>query len=769
MNDFNGQVKEPVTKVSDVGQKPSLAKKERAGGAKRPVVISVFVKALIVICSLQIVFVLLLEASPLEGNWEVIIEPVLLVFSCAVLLYLFVVKPIQKLVGQLRKAEEGLQLSNLQLRAHQRELRDSEQKYKTFYESSRDAIMVFNSKKTFVNCNQATLTLFGFSKESELIGRSPDDLSPQYQPDGQLSRVKSEQMFGKAMETGSCFFEWRHKRAKGEEFDATVLLTMMELKGERFIQATVRDITIRKRAEDRLKQLSQVVEQSREGIALADMDEHLTFVNKAFAEMHGYSPDELFGEPIRVLHTPEQMLFVEAALKQMRETGSFDGEIWHVRKDGSVFLSEMHNIFLRDDAGNSIGTIGIFSDITERKKTEKALEKALQELETRVEQRTTELASANEELREEIKERKEVEKALREVEWRFRTVFENTVIGLYRTTPDGRILLANPTLVKMLGFSSFEELVQRNLEEEGFEPGYPRQFFKEEVEKEGKVVGLESVWIRRDGTRFFVNESAVAIKDKEGKTLYYEGTLEDITERKKAEEQLLVYQEQLRRLASELSLSEERLRRRVATEVHDRVGQNLAISKIKLESLRKRTELCECSDILDEVCDLISETIQSARFLTFELSPPVLYELGFEAAVEWLVRQTRERHGIDAEFESDGKVKLLEDNIRVLLFQAVRELLVNVVKHAQASFAKVSVKRDRNNIMINVEDNGVGFDVSKVYAEAVDIGGFGFFSIRERLSYIGGNVEINSTLGQGTCIKLEAPIKTETSRKKEEE
>jgi PAS domain S-box-containing protein len=137
-----------------------------------------------------------------------------------------------------------------------------------------------------------------------------------------------------------------------------------------------------------------------------------------------------------------------------------------------------------------------------------------------------------------ITERKRVEEALRESEDRFRSVYENSTIGLYRTVPDGTIILANPTLVKHLGYSSFEELAGRNLEKEGFEPSYERKQFIEQIESTGEVTGLESTWTRQDGSTIDIRESARAIRDSLGNTLYYDGTVEDITERKRTEEAL---------------------------------------------------------------------------------------------------------------------------------------------------------------------------------------------------------------------------------------
>src|SRR4030042_172190 len=125
---------------------------------------------------------------------------------------------------------------------------------------------------------------------------------------------------------------------------------------------------------------------------------------------------------------------------------------------------------------------------------------------------------------------------VRNPEAHFREIFENTQVGVYRTTSDGRVLMANPALVRMLGYSCFEELAQRNLEERGYEPQYPRSVFRDRIEKDGQVVGLESAWVRRDGTTLFVIENARAIRDEHGNTLCYEGTAEDITDRKKPEE-----------------------------------------------------------------------------------------------------------------------------------------------------------------------------------------------------------------------------------------
>ncbi len=236
----------------------------------------------------------------------------------------------------------------------------------------------------------------------------------------------------------------------------------------------------------------------------------------------------------------------------------------------------------------------------------------------------------------------------------------------------------------------------------------------------------------------------------------------NILRRKRAEVKLLHYQKQLKSLASELSLTEERERRRIATELHDRIGQTLVISKIKLQTLLKRQSFGQSCRELNEVCDSLDRTIQDTRSLTFDLSSPILYELGLEAAVaEWLTEQIKCKHGIEAEFESDGQPKPLEDDIRVMLFRDVRELLINVVRHSRAHRVKVVSRKVNSRIYVSVEDDGIGFNPHKVASATAEDGGFGLFSIRERLEQIGGRLEIESEPGRGTTVTIIAPLRQE--------
>ena len=202
---------------------------------------------------------------------------------------------------------------------------------------------------------------------------------------------------------------------------------------------------------------------------------------------------------------------------------------------------------------------------------------------------------------------------------------------------------------------------------------------------------------------------------------------------------------------------EERERRYIATELHDNISQTLAITKIKLGMAQGLTSSTDWVGSLNEIGELVDQAIQYTRSLTFELSPPILYELGFEAAAEWLTEQIQEQHHIEIGFEDDLRSKPMSEEIRIALFKATKELLINIVKHAQASKSKVSIWREDHSIRIRVEDDGVGFSTSEGKALGKTTG-FGLFNIGERMKYLGGDMLIESEPGRGTRVTLSAPL-----------
>jgi PAS domain S-box-containing protein len=285
------------------------------------------------------------------------------------------------------------------------------------------------------------------------------------------------------------------------------------------------------------------------------------------------------------------------------------------------------------------------------------------------------------------------------------------------------------------------------------------------LQSHGVVSGL-TVVIPGDGTPFGVLGAYAAVRRAFSRqdVLFLQAManiLGDAIARKNAENRLLQQKQQLRALASDLALTKERERRRIAVGLHDQVIQNLAVATIRLDSLRQSLKTDEARHTLQTVRDNTGAAIADLRSLTFELSPPVLYELGLESALQYLAEQMEREHGIPVQCQDDGFRKPLRDDLRVTLYRSVRELLMNAVKHARASVLKVFISRFGDEIRILVQDDGVGFDSALLETRSPVGAGFGLFSIRERLSCLGGQIEIDSRLEQGTSILLTVPLAQE--------
>jgi PAS domain S-box-containing protein len=232
--------------------------------------------------------------------------------------------------------------------------------------------------------------------------------------------------------------------------------------------------------------------------------------NQAFAEDAGFSsPAEIVGKTDFDMPWTDQAELYRADDRRVMEYGEAKNnyEEPQTTPNGSTIWLSTSKIPVREN-GQVIAVLGMYEDITGRKQAEKALQASEQQ---------------------------------------FHTLYDNATIGLYRTTPDGRILMLNPVGVRMLGYDSFDEIAKRNLEDTGFERDDARKEFREKLESEGSLIGFESSWVRKDGSTIFVRESAKALRDENGKVLYYDGSFEDITERKQAEAAVSESEDRFRR------------------------------------------------------------------------------------------------------------------------------------------------------------------------------------------------------------------------------
>ena len=359
--------------------------------------------------------------------------------------------------------------------------------------------------------------------------------------------------------------------------------------------------------------------------------------------------------------------------------------------------------------------------------------------------------------------RKKVKKALKASENKYKTLLENLPQKIYLKDTNSVYISCNENYAVDLKIKAAE--IGGKTDYDFFPEELAKKYRADDkrIMKSGKIEDINEKYVQR-GKEIFVHTVKTPVKDEEGKTIGILGVFWDITAQRQAQKRLLDYQKRLRDLTSEMSLTEERERRRLAVELHDQITQQLILFKINLGSLPKEQLPSELSKSLDEICRNLDHIIGDTRTLTFDLSSPTLYELGLEAAIrEWLYEEVEEKHKIHTEFEDDEQPKPLDDDVRALLYRAVRELLVNIVKHAQAKNVKVSIGRDNDKVRIEVADDGVGFIPSPQLNKT---GGFGLFSIRERLNYLGGSIDIESKPGHGTHVRLIAPIKREKNTRK---
>jgi signal transduction histidine kinase len=220
---------------------------------------------------------------------------------------------------------------------------------------------------------------------------------------------------------------------------------------------------------------------------------------------------------------------------------------------------------------------------------------------------------------------------------------------------------------------------------------------------------------------------------------------------------------QLRVLASELTRSEQRERGRLAQMLHDELQQTLYAARLSLGSLRRAELDDSLREMVDRVDELIGQSIAQSRSLTHQLSPTVLFEAGLAAALAWLGGDMKEKCGLDVEVEADPKADPKNHDVRILFFQAARELLFNVAKHAHANRAKVVADvLPGVGIRLMVSDEGAGFRLEESKNEKSASPGFGLFSVRERLELLGGRMQINSAPGRGTKVTLFAPAEETT-------
>lgn len=326
----------------------------------------------------------------------------------------------------------------------------------------------------------------------------------------------------------------------------------------------------------------------------------------------------------------------------------------------------------------------------------------------------------------------------------FRRLFEAGIIGILFADTEGQIQRANDLFLEMVGYER-EDLPLRwdMLTPPEWAP--MDEVKRRELAETGIARPWEKEYWHRDGHRVPILLGVALLAGSETETV---GFVLDRTEQVRQERRLQT-------LAAHIDVAEERERRRIAKGLHDEVGQNLALAKLKLDDLGRFGLTDKAGEALARVHQLLDRSVHACRGLTFELASPVLYELGLAAALEDLGHRVEEDHGIRCRIESRGPLREIDYRLGGVLFRIARELIHNVVKHSRAGHLEIQLVTSDDQIRLAMTDDGIGFEPGRVSGR---LSGVGLVSARERLSRLDGRLEVDSAPGAGTRVEIVVPV-----------
>lgn len=344
-------------------------------------------------------------------------------------------------------------------------------------------------------------------------------------------------------------------------------------------------------------------------------------------------------------------------------------------------------------------------------------------------------------------------------ELQYYQLYERMMDGLVFMQMDGKLLQFNETFRQMLGYG-FDELQRFTNKDVTPEKWHSLEvsLITTQLLPHGNSTIYEKEFRRKNGEIFPVEVRLILLKDIHDNPMGIWAIVRDITERKITEKALTAYQKRLQSLASELVKTEDRERRQIARYLHDQVGQSLAAIRVKYAAWRAMKVSPKRDETLNEIEELLNRAIEDTRSLTFELSPPILYELGLGPALEWIGEHFCEQHGLYFSFVDDGHAQQINDILSSALYRIVRELVLNCIKHAKAHKIFLSLSADSETIQVTVEDDGIGMEPARCEdALRGTCGTYGLFSVRERLHDFNGILVINTHPGHGMKVELSVP------------
>ena len=664
------------------------------------------------------------------------------------------------MIYELRVHQIELEMQNQELRRAQEIIEESRSRYSDLYDFAPVGYLTLDELGAI---REANLTAAGqlATERRRLIGRHFTSFL------GTADREVFRRHLRLVLQgQGPQTCELSLKRMDEEEFFVSLESVFhRDAEGRSLCRTAVTDITGRRQARTALKESEEryrsLFRYNHAVMLLLDpATGAIVDANPAACSYYGCTCEELLSRNITAINLlPRDQVFREmqrAASLQCRhfffQHRLAGGEVRHVEVfSGPIRLQGRDLLY------------SIIHDITARRLAEEALQRAHDELEERVRERTEALRHTVEQLEWEIEERRQTEEALAQQVTLVQDLYNNAPCGYHSLDSEGTFVQINDTELAWLGYAREEVIGRMKFSDliKGDSLKVHQQTFPE-FKARGWVRDVEYDLIRRDGTVMPVSLSATAIKDEAGHFLMSRSMVFDISERKQTEEAIKQSELRLRHLTAQLLTAQEEERHRISLALHDDLGQSLMVLKLQLRAIEKNLppgpgaakDRDECSVALD----YLATTIKNIRRISKNLRPVVLENFGLVSALQSLVDEFCLRQALQCSFELDDIAKLFPAESEIVIYRIFQEILTNIGKHAQATQVEIAVKKHQDHVHLSFTDNGSGFDVQQALARTLGTGGMGLGSLEERVRMLDGTLQLWSEVGQGTRISFDVPL-----------
>jgi len=606
------------------------------------------------------------------------------------------------------------------------ELTDSESRFRAIFEQAAVGIAHVAPGGRFLRLNQKFCDIVGYT-HNELLNLKFQDITHPDDIDTDLTLY--QQLLDGRKESYSLEKRYICKDSSTVWINLTVRVIREEDGTPRWFVSVIEDISIRKQAEDQVRKgyefLQHLTTTVPDAIFSIKVPERtVLWCNDSYAVL-GYETAECVGESTAKFYsTPEDAQKVGDLLdKAFKDNENLiRTEAMLRRNNGEIFPAEL-NIAVYRDANKVVSVTALVRDISERKQVEEALQQS--------HEITKHLISSIPDAVFSVKLPERV------IEW-----FDDSynVMGL-GDNPEGVAGRSTADFfISIDDYDAFGEL-------------------QREAIKRGDNFIRTEVLLRRSDKTIFPAEVTGTFYKENGEVKTITALARDISERKQAEQTLLDYQGRLKSLAFQLTLAEEQERRRIAAGLHDDVSQTLTLSRVQLAAAIADSKDVQQKEQLEEISQTLLNISWDTQHLIFELSSPTMHELGLGAAIsEWAEEKLKKTPEIKFSLDNKLTENELDDEQNAILFRNVRELLTNTIKHARAQIVTVVLEKRDQGIIVTVKDDGIGFDPERIAVKTSSEGGFGIFSVEERMSDLGGKLEISSQPHCGCTMIMSMPI-----------